>query len=101
MGFAPVAQSVPACRQAGSSSIFQQMWYVYALKSLKDKNLYIGISQNPEKRLREHNLGMTKSTKLRRPFKIIFKEIAGTRIEARIKEKYYKSGIGREFLKNI
>ena len=27
------------------------MWYVYALKSLKDENLYIGMSENPDKRL--------------------------------------------------
>jgi len=77
------------------------MWYVYALKSLKDGHLYIGISQEPEKRLRQHNAGMTKSTKSRRPFKIIYKEKAKNRIDARRKEKYYKSGVGREFLKNI
>jgi putative endonuclease len=70
------------------------------LQSIKDKHLYIGISKNPERRLIEHNRGMTKSTKARRPFKLIFKEECKNRIEARKKEKYFKSGIGREFLKN-
>jgi len=74
--------------------------YVYVLQSIKDKHLYIGISKNPERRLIEHNRGMTKSTKARRPFKLIFKEECKNRIEARKKEKYFKSGIGREFLKN-
>lgn len=75
------------------------MWYTYALKSLKDSHLYIGISENPERRLEDHNAGMTKSTKHRRPFKIIYKEKCINRIAARKREKYLKSGYGREFLK--
>ena len=75
------------------------MWYVYALKSSKDENLYIGMSENPERRLLDHNSGMAKSTKHRRPFEIIYKEKCADRISARKKEKYLKSGVGREFLK--
>ena len=75
------------------------MWYVYALKSLKDGHLYIGISENPSKRLKEHNLGMSKSTRPRRPFQIFYQEQCGDRINVREREKYLKSGIGREFLK--
>lgn len=77
------------------------MFYAYALISLKDSNLYIGISENPEKRLKEHNSGMSKSTKGRRPFKLIYKESLENRIEARKREKYLKSGFGREFLKTF
>jgi len=77
------------------------MWYVYALKSLKDNCLYIGISENPEERLKQHNAGMTKSTKPRRPFKTIHKECCGDRLAARKREKYLKSGVGREFLKQF
>jgi len=77
------------------------MWYVYSLISLKDGNIYIGISENPEERLKQHNLGMTHSTKPRRPFKIIYKEECGGRKDARKREKYLKSGIGREFLKSL
>ena len=77
------------------------MWYTYALKSLKDKNLYTGISENPEDRLDQHNAGMTKSTKNRRPFILIYKEPCGDRKQARKREKYLKSGFGREFLKQL
>jgi len=77
------------------------MFYVYAIQSLKDKHLYIGISKNPEKRLKQHNAGMTKSTKPRRPFKIIYEESCKDRVNARKREKYFKSGIGREFLKRF
>jgi len=77
------------------------MWYVYSLISLKDGKLYTGISESPEKRLQQHNAGNTKSTKPRRPFKLIYKETCIDRIEARKREKYFKSGFGREFLKQF
>ena len=59
------------------------------------------MSENPEKRLQQHNLGMTRSTKHRRPFRIIYKERCENRINARKREKYLKSGSGREFLKDF
>ncbi len=76
-------------------------WFVYALKSLKDKNLYVGISKNPDSRVKAHNRGVTESTKNRRPFVLIFNERCKSRAAAREKERYYKSGIGREILKGI
>jgi putative endonuclease len=76
-------------------------WFVYALRSLQDGNLYIGISQNPDKRLRMHNKGVTSSTRSRRPFTLVFREPCKSKKEAREKEKYYKSGIGRETLKKL
>jgi len=76
-------------------------WFVYALRSLKDRNLYIGISRDPEKRVEIHNKGKTNSTKNRRPFVLIYKENCHSLKEARGKEKYYKSGFGRETLKSL
>ena len=76
-------------------------WFVYALRSLRDNNLYVGISRNPENRVETHNKGKTESTKNRRPLVLIYKESYNSLKEARQKEKYYKSGIGREVLKNL
>ena len=76
-------------------------WFIYALRSLKDNNLYIGISRNPEKRVEFHNKGKTESTRNRRPFVLIYKESCHSLKEAREKEKYYKSGFGREVIKNL
>jgi len=76
-------------------------WFVYALRSLKDNNLYIGISRNPEKRVEIHNKGKTQSTKDRRPFVLIHKESCNSLRGAREREKYYKSGFGREILKKL
>ena len=81
------------------------MYYVYFLKSKKDGKLYIGISQNPDKRLAQHNNGKTFSTKSRRPFELIYKEQHSTRLEARNREKYLKSYYGvkekEKIIKNI
>ena len=78
-----------------------EKWFVYALRSLRDNNLYVGISQNPEKRVGTHNKGKTESTKNRRPLVLIYKESCNSLKEAREKEKYYKSGFGREILKQM
>jgi putative endonuclease len=75
-------------------------YVVYAIKSLIDNRIYVGMTQNLEKRIIEHNQGKTKSTKGYRPWKVIFFEEVENRIEARRVEKYYKSGCGKEFLKN-
>lgn len=77
------------------------MFFVYAIKSEVDKRIYVGMCVDIEVRLKEHNAGKTKSTKGFRPWKLIYKEEAGNRIEARKREIYLKSGIGKEFLKSL
>ncbi len=67
------------------------MYCVYILKSLKDANLYVGTTDNLERRLKEHNNGKSKSTKLRRPFKLVRKEEYKTLSEARKREWYFKN----------
>jgi len=54
-----------------------------------------------EVRLKEHNAGKTRSTKGFIPWKLIYKEGVSTRLEARKREIYLKSGIGKEFLKSL
>ncbi|MHA6278840.1 GIY-YIG nuclease family protein [Salinimicrobium sp. CAU 1759] len=75
------------------------MFYVYALSSLEKNYIYVGLTSNLARRFEEHNSGKEKTTKGFRPFKIIFTEICNSRIEARAREKYWKSGIGKEKLK--
>ena len=72
---------------------------VYAIQSQIDSRIYVGFTSDLEKRIKEHNSGKTKSTKGYRPWNIVFTEECTNRIEARNKEKYYKTGIGRERLK--
>ena len=64
--------------------------YLYILRSEKDKGHYIGISEDPEKRLEQHNSGLERATKSRAPFKLLaIKEFNGYK-EARRVEKVLK-----------
>ena len=53
------------------------------------------------KRLERHNKGYERTTRPYKPFVLIHQESFATRAEARKREKYFKSGVGKEFLKSI
>jgi len=74
-------------------------YFVYILKSEIDGRLYKGQTNDIDKRLKEHNSGKTKSTKGHKPWKLVYFESYKTREEAVLREKYFKTGSGREFLK--
>ena len=77
------------------------MFYVYAIKSITRNYIYVGLTNNIERRIAEHNNGENKTTKSYRPFIKIYAEECISRQAARLREKYLKSGIGKEFLKSI
>ena len=76
------------------------MYCVYIIYSVDFKRYYVGLSSNVSQRLETHNLGVVKSTKAFCPWIIIHTEIFETRIEARKREKYFKSAAGRRWRKN-
>jgi putative endonuclease len=73
--------------------------YVIVSKVRKSPRFYVGLSRNVEKRVTEHNAGYTFSTKGYRPWELFFTEEIGCRSEAREREKYLKSGVGREMIR--
>ena len=77
------------------------MFYAYVLKNKKGL-LYKGSTNNLEKRLQQHNSddfpGYTQKS---RPWKLAYSESFRTRREAEAREKFFKSGKGRELLKKI
>ncbi len=77
------------------------MFFVYVLKSLKDNNLYIGMTEDVEKRLIRHNQGKVPSTKNRRPFQLLLTEECPNRQQARKREKFLKSGPGHYELNSL
>ena len=77
------------------------MYFVYAIKSLLYGRIYVGMTTNVSKRLVEHNSGKTKSTKGYKPWQLIYSESLPSRLDARQREKYLKSGAGKEFLKSL
>lgn len=76
-------------------------FYTYVLYSSEHNKIYIGQSSDLQKRLFEHNTGMSKYTKRYLPWKIIFKEEFDSRSEAMKREKELKSQKGREFIWNL
>ena len=73
--------------------------FVYILINQKGE-LYKGITTNIKRRIKEHNQNNNIGTRGKGPWKLVHVEVYNTRADARRKEKYYKSGIGREMLKN-
>jgi len=79
-----------------------EKFIVYILISEKNGYRYIGHTNNLERRISEHNAGLTKSIRFLRPFKLLYTETYCNRVEAVKREKFLKSGQGREWLdKNI
>ena len=74
-------------------------YIVYVLKSKKDNKRYIGFTDNLERRISEHNSGLVKSTQSRRPLTLAYFEEFETKSEAMNREKFFKTGFGRSFLK--
>jgi len=62
------------------------MYYVYVLKSDKDKKCYIGHTRNLKKRFYEHNSGKVSSTKPRRPLVLVYYEAYKSLADARERE---------------
>jgi putative endonuclease len=77
------------------------MAWVYILQSLKDKKYYIGSTGDLTRRLAEHNRGQNKSTKHRKPFKLIYQEEFGEIFDAKNKEKIIKSYKGGNAFKKL
>lgn len=64
-------------------------FWLYILECI-DKSLYVGITGNLPKRIREHKDGLVPYTKNRQPFKAIYKQTFKSRKEVASKEKEIK-----------
>ena len=76
------------------------MYYTYVLRSEKDSQLYTGSTNDLRKRISEHNSGRVPSTKNRAPFQLIYYEASLNEQDARVREKYLKTGMGKRYTKN-
>lgn len=78
-----------------------EKWYVYVIQSIEENHQYVGMSSDPDSRLKQHNEGKSKYTSSFCPWKIVYTEFAGNIEDARRLEKYYKSAAGRRKIKKI
>ena len=59
------------------------------------------MTQDVEARFARHNKSREKTTKPYVPFRLIYTEVCANRLKARVREKYWKSGIGKQKLRDI
>jgi len=93
------ALDLPAGRQAQNP--YEFMYTVYALKSLEKNYIYVGMTSALQRRINAHNSGYERTTRPYLPFTLIYSEEHASRISARQREKYLKSGAGKEYLKAL
>lgn len=61
----------------------------------------MGMSEDVQKRVFEHNKGSVRSTKSRKPYILVYAEELENRSQARTREKYLKSAAGRKYLRKL
>ncbi len=74
------------------------MYYVYILQSKNNGELYVGCTNDLKKRIQEHNSGLVFSTKSKLPYVIIHYEAFLEKTDAFLREKWLKTGWGRNYL---
>ena len=74
-------------------------YYLYVLRSQKDRKFYTGITSDLRKRVKEHNSGKNISTSYRRPLKLIYYEAYLLKKDSEAREKYLKTSMGKRVLK--
>ena len=71
---------------------------VYVIKSINGRQ-YIGHTSDLDRRIVEHNSGMCKTMKVDTGWRVIYQESCSTRGEAMKRERWLKTGVGRDYLK--
>jgi len=78
------------------------MFTVYLLKSLKNNKSYVGYTdKNVQVRLKEHNSGANIWTRQNGPFVLRYFETYVCKEDARRRELFFKSGVGKKLKKII
>ena len=76
------------------------MVYTYLLQSVRTGRWYTGSTKDLRKRFKQHMNNLVASTKDRGPFSLIYYEACIDDHDARVREQYLKSGMGKRYLRN-
>lgn len=76
-------------------------WHVYVIRSVKSGSHYVGMTTNLFERLHRHNSDRNPSTRNKGPWVLIHSELAKDGVSARLREKFLKSGVGRNWIKTL
>lgn len=93
------AKAGPRHRRWAAES--KTMHMVYILKSDKLDRHYIGCTSDIEQRLRYHNAGKNKSTKIGTPWRVVYVEQFESKMNAWMRERQIKSYKGGMAFKNL
>lgn len=78
------------------------MYYLYFARSLKNQKIYVGTTQkDPEVRIKEHNMGSNSWSKNNLPLELLYFEMYHCKRDAQERERFYKSGFGRQIKRCI
>jgi putative endonuclease len=77
------------------------MFHTYILRSEVTGHLYIGSTSDLTRRIDEHNAGLATATKNRGPWRLVHSEEYETRSLAVRRERYLKTGRGRQELTHL
>ena len=77
-----------------------QFYYVYLLQSMKNNKWYTGYTHDLRKRFNQHQKNQSTYTNGKGPFRLIYYEACLNEYDAKAREIYLKTGIGRKYLKN-
>jgi putative endonuclease len=91
---APPGPFVRICEKLAPPRRPEAVFYVYAIQSLTNSRVYIGQTQDIDRRIAAHNSGTVKSTRQHRPWKLIKSNSCETREAARWLEHSLKSSRG-------
>ncbi len=73
-------------------------YFTYIIQSIKTDKYYIGSSEDPVKRLQQHNWSRTPSTKSGIPWKLVYQEKHNTRTGAVSREYQIKKKKSRKYI---
>jgi putative endonuclease len=77
-----------------------EIFFLYILYSKENDRIYIGQTNDIDKRLKRHNSGYEKATKAYIPWVLIYIEDFTTREDALQREKYWKQSNNRRRIRN-
>ena len=77
------------------------MWYTYLLSNKQNGYWYTGVTNDLRKRFKQHNDKLRKGWAAKRdPYTLMYYEACHDEDDARAREKYLKSGMGKKYIKN-
>ena len=81
--------------------IQEEKFFVYILQSLQDFSYYVGQCNDLDRRVSKHSEGMSKYTKGKRPLRLRYFEMFGSRTEALKREKQIKLMKSKKYIEEL